>query len=110
MLAAHPQRILEKPMKRILTITALLTLSACVTPDTPVTPDAYGSEGLADSACRAAAAKEGLTVRNITAFREVQDSNGPSGMSGNMVVAGGSSGEARCDFSYATGRATITLY
>jgi hypothetical protein len=97
-------------MKRILTLTALLALSACVAPDTPVTPDAFGSEGLADSACRAAAAKEGLTVRSITAFREVTDSNGPSGMSGIMTVGGGSSGEARCDFSYATGKATITTY
>lgn len=97
-------------MKRILTLTALLALTACVAPDTPVAPDAFGSEALADNACRAAAAKEGLTVRSITAFREVADSNGPSGMSGNMTVGGGSSGEARCDFSYATGKATITTY
>jgi hypothetical protein len=97
-------------MKHILTLTALLALSACVAPDTPVTPDAYGSEGLADSACRAAAAKEGLTVRSITAFREVTGNDGPSGMSGIMTVGGGNSGEARCDFSYATGKATISVY
>jgi hypothetical protein len=94
-------------MKRILTLTALLALTACVAPDTPVTPDAFGSDGLADSACRAAAAKEGMTVRSITAFREVTDSNGPSGMSGIMSS---SAGEARCDLSYATGKATITTY
>ena len=94
-------------MKRILTLTALLVLSACVAPDTPVTPETFGSEGLADSACRAAAAKEGLTVRSITAFREVTDSNGPSGMSGIMST---DAGEARCDLSYATGKATITTY
>ena len=97
-------------MKRILTLTAFLALSTCVAPDTPVTPDAFGSEGLADSACRAAAAKDGLSVRSITAFREVTNSNGPSGMSGIMTVSGGTSGEARCDFSYATGKATIAVY
>jgi hypothetical protein len=102
-----PQTHLENPMKRILTITALLALSACVAPDTPVTPEAYGSDGLADSACRAAAAKEGLSVRSITAFREVTSNDGPSGMSGIMTT---SAGEARCDFSYATGKASIEVY
>jgi hypothetical protein len=97
-------------MKRILTMTALLALSACVAPDVPVNHAAYGSDALADNACRAAAAKEGLTVRSITAFREVTGNDGPSGMSGIMTVGGGSSGEARCDFSYGTGKATITMY
>jgi hypothetical protein len=97
-------------MKRILTMTALLALSACVAPDVPVNRAAYGSDALADNACRAAAAKEGLTVRSITAFREVTGNDGPSGMSGIMTVGGGSSGEARCDFSYGTGKATITMY
>jgi hypothetical protein len=101
------QTHLEIMMKHILTLTAFLTLTACVAPDTPVTPDAFGSDGLADSACRAAAAKEGLSVRSITAFREVTDGNGPSGMSGIMTT---SAGEAKCDFSYATGKATVTVY
>ena len=94
-------------MKPILAFTTLLALGACVAPDVPVTPDAFGSEAVADNACRTAAAKEGLTVRSITAFREVVGTNGPSGMSGIMTTSGG---EARCDLDYATGRATITTY
>jgi hypothetical protein len=97
-------------MQRILTLTAFLALTGCVAPDTPVTPEAFGSDALADSACRAAAAKEGLSVRSITDFREVVGNDGPSGMSGIMTVSGGASGEARCDFSYATGKATVTVY
>jgi hypothetical protein len=104
------QSHLEIPMQRILAFTTLIALSACVAPDVPVDRAAFGSDALADSACRTAAAKEGLTVRNITAFREVTGNDGPSGMSSNMTVAGGNSGEARCDFSYATGKATITVY
>jgi ABC-type uncharacterized transport system permease subunit len=97
-------------MKPILAFATLIVLSACVAPDVPVDRAAFGSDALADSACRTAAAKQGLTVRSITAFREVTGSGGPSGMSGIMTVGGGSSGEARCDFSYATGKATISVY
>jgi hypothetical protein len=51
--------------------------------------------------------RQGLEVRNVSAFREVVGDNGPSGMSGIVILA---DGEARCDFSYADGRATVTAF
>ena len=95
-------------MKTVFAIIALGALSACVAPDVPVAAFEAANPAIAEQACRSAAAKEGLTVRQITAFREVAGTSGPSGLSAFMTVGGGASGEARCVFAYATGKATVT--
>jgi hypothetical protein len=97
-------------MKPLFPIIALGMLTACVAPDVPVAAFEEANPAIAEQACRTQAAKEGLTVRQITAFREVADANGPSGLSAVMTVGGASEGEARCSFAYATGKATITLF
>jgi hypothetical protein len=97
-------------MKPIFPILALSVLSACVAPDVPVEAFEAANPAIAETQCRSAAAKEGLTVQQITAFREVTGPNGPSGLSAVMTVGGGASGEARCSFDYATGKATITMF
>jgi hypothetical protein len=97
-------------MKPIFPIIALTLLGACVAPDIPVEVGEPANPAIAESQCRAAAAKEGLTVRQITAFREIVSDSGPSGLSAVMTVGGAASGEARCVFQYATGKAEVTLY
>lgn len=97
-------------MKLPFPILALGALSACVAPDMPVQAFDAANPAIAEQACRTTAAKQGLTVRQITAFREVTSANGPSGLSAVMTVGGGASGEARCSFEYATGKATITMF
>ncbi|MGL5009906.1 MAG: hypothetical protein ACRC6I_08485 [Paracoccaceae bacterium] len=97
-------------MKPIFPILALTALAACVAPDMPVEAFEAANPAIAEQACRTAAAREGLTVQQITAFREVTGPSGPSGLSAVMTVGGGASGEARCSFEYATGKATITMF
>jgi hypothetical protein len=97
-------------MKPLFAILSLGALTACVAPDTPVEAFEAANPAIAEQACRTAAAREGLTVRQITAFREVADANGPSGLSAVMTVGGAEEGEARCAFAYATGKATITMF
>jgi hypothetical protein len=97
-------------MKSVFALVALGLLTACVAPDVPVEAFEAANPAIAEQSCRTAAAKEGLTVRQITAFREVTGPNGPSGLSAVMTVGGGQSGEARCSFEYATGKATVTLF
>ena len=94
-------------MKPIFAIIAAATLTACVAPDVPVAAFEAANPAIAEQACRTTAAKQGLTVTQITAFREVADANGPSGLSAYLTLGGASEGEARCMFSYATGKATI---
>jgi hypothetical protein len=94
-------------MKPVVLIPVLLALGACV-PDAPVDPGlGQANAGSAENACRSQAVRQGLDVRNVSAFREVTGENGPSGMSGIVILA---DGEARCDFSYADGRATVTVF
>lgn len=99
-------------MKPAFAILSLILLTACVgaVPDNPVEPGAAGNESIAETSCRSAAAEAGLRVRNLTAFRQVTGASGPSGLTSVLSVDGGASGEAKCDFSYATGRAAITQY
>jgi hypothetical protein len=95
-------------MKPFALIPVLLALGACV-PDMPVDAGrGQANAGGAESACRAQATRQGLGVQNISAFREVTGPNGPSGMQGIVILRDG--GEARCDFSYADGRASVTVY
>jgi hypothetical protein len=98
-----------KPAFAILTLTLL---GACVggVPDSPVEPGAAGNTSIAETACRSAAAEAGLRVRSLTAFRQVTGASGPSGLTSVLAVDGGTSGEAKCDFSYTTGRAAVTVY
>jgi hypothetical protein len=96
-------------MKPLFAILSLGMLTACVAPDVPVEAFEAANPAIAEQACRSAAAKEGLTVRQITAFREVADTNGPSGLSAFMTLSGATEGEARCTFAYATGKATISV-
>ncbi len=98
-----------KPAFAVLTLTLL---AACVgaPPDNPVEPGAAGNTSIAETACRSAAAEAGLKVRNLSAFRQTTDASGPSGLTSVLAVDGGTSAEAKCDFSYATGRAAVTLY
>ncbi|MCU0802586.1 MAG: hypothetical protein MUD11_12570 [Rhodobacteraceae bacterium] len=97
-------------MKPIYALVTLASLAACVAPDMPVEAFEAANPAIAEQACRTTAAKEGLTVRQITAFREVTGPSGPSGLSAVMTVGGGAVGEARCEFAYATGKATITMF
>ncbi len=97
-------------MKPIFPLLSLALLTACVAPDMPVEAGQAANPAIAETQCRSAAAKEGLTVQNVTAFREVTGTNGPSGLSAVMKVGGAAAGEARCDFAFATGKATVTLY
>ncbi len=97
-------------MKPLFTILALGILTACVAPDVPVEAFEAANPAIAEQSCRSAAAREGLTVRQITAFREVTGPNGPSGLSAVMTVGGADEGEARCSFEYATGKATVTMF
>jgi hypothetical protein len=97
-------------MKPIFPLICAAILSACVAPDMPVEAFEAANPAIAENQCRSAAAREGLTVRQITAFREVTGPSGPSGLSAVMTVGGAASGEARCSFEYATGKATITLF
>jgi hypothetical protein len=99
-------------MKPVFALLTLTLLSACMgaVPDSPVEPGAPGNTSIAETACRSAAAEAGLSVRNLTAFRQVTGASGPSGLASILSVDGGTSGEAKCDFSYTTGRAAITQY
>jgi hypothetical protein len=97
-------------MKPVFAILSLGLLTACVAPDMPVEAFEAANPAIAEQSCRTAAAREGLTVRQITAFREVTGASGPSGLSAVMTVGGASTGEARCSFEYATGKATITMF
>jgi hypothetical protein len=99
-----------KPAFAILTLSLLTACVGAPLPDNPVEPGAAGNASIAETSCRSAAAEQGLRVRNLTAFRQVTGANGPSGLSSVLTVDGGTSGEAKCDFSYTTGRAAITLY
>lgn len=97
-----------KPLALIpVVIPVLLALAACV-PDMPVDAGlGQANAGGAESACRSQATRQGMQVRNISAFREVVGVNGPAGMSGIVILA---DGEARCDYSYADGRATVSRF
>ena len=97
-------------MKAVFPSLILFGLTACVAPDIPVAAFDTANPAIAEQSCRSAAARQGLTVRQITAFREVTGPNGPSGLSAVMTVGGGAAGEARCAFEYATGKATITMF
>jgi hypothetical protein len=101
-------------MKPIFLIPALMLLSACIgggaPPVNPVEPGAAGNASIAETSCRTAAAKDGLTVKSLTAFRETTGPSGPSGLSSVLRVGGAADGEAKCDFNYATGQAAVTLY
>jgi hypothetical protein len=97
-------------MKLIFPLIAMASLTACVAPDVPVEAFEAANPAIAEQSCRTAAAKEGLTVQQITAFREVADDNGPQGLSAVMTVGGANVGEARCLFTYATGKATISMF
>jgi hypothetical protein len=98
-----------KPAFALLTLT-LLTACMGAVPDSPVAPGAAGNESIAETACRSAAADAGLRVRNLTAFRQITGASGPSGLTSVLSVDGSTSGQAKCDFSYATGRAAVTPY
>jgi hypothetical protein len=99
---------MEALMKPFVLIPFALALAACV-PDMPVDAGlGQANAGGAENACRAQATRQGLGVQNISAFREVTGANGPSGMQGIVFLKDG--GEARCDFSYADGRATVTPF
>jgi hypothetical protein len=100
-------------MKSIMPLFGLLALTACIggaPPINPVDPGAAGNASIAETSCRTAAAKDGLTVRSLTAFRETTGPSGPSGLTAVLRVGGAATGEAKCDFSYATGQAAVTLY
>jgi hypothetical protein len=86
-------------MKPIFPLICAAILSACVAPDMPVEAFEAANPAIAENQCRSAAAREGLT-----------GPSGPSGLSAVMTVGGAASGEARCSFEYATGKATITLF
>jgi hypothetical protein len=113
MLRCHIHSTEGAIMKPVFPILALTLLSACVggaPPANPVAPGAPGNAAIAETSCRTAAAKDGLTVRSLTAFRETTGAGGPSGLSSVLRVGGAAEGEAKCDFNYATGQAAITLY
>ncbi len=94
-------------MKPTALIPAVLALAACV-PAMPVDAGlGAANAGSAETACRTQALRQGLEVRNVSAFRQVTGPDGPSGMSGIVILA---NGEARCDFNYADGRATVTPF
>jgi hypothetical protein len=100
-------------MKPVFAILTLTMLGACIgggVPDSPVAPGAAGNESIAETSCRSAATEAGLKVRSLTAFRETTGVSGPSGLTSVLRVDGAASGEAKCDFSYTTGRAAITVY
>jgi hypothetical protein len=100
-------------MKTIIPLFGLFALTACIggaPPVNPVEPGAAGNASIAETSCRTAAAEEGLTVKSLTAFRETTGPSGPSGLTAVLRVGGAATGEAKCDFTYATGQAAVTLY
>jgi hypothetical protein len=100
-------------MKPVFLLGGLIALTGCIggaPPINPVDPGAAGNAAIAETSCRTAAAKEGLTVNSLTAFRETTGPSGPSGLTAVLRVGGAASGEAKCDFNYATGQAAVTLY